>query len=120
MHTSILKIICYIEDYSSAGAQACVCKHNRLWDLFPLEEMKYLIFLFPLFGSTNEAKQGVGPHAALYLIMRARNLKLKMLKISFHRVGIEPTICRVYSCTLAPVRHDKPQNFIYYKPICKL
>ena len=59
--------------------QACNCKRDRLWVRVPLDETKSLTSLFPLFGSTNEAKQGVGPHAALYLVIRARNLKLKML-----------------------------------------
>ena len=29
-----------------ARAEACDCKYDRLWDRFPLKEMKYLIFPF--------------------------------------------------------------------------
>ena len=35
-----------------AAAQACDCKRDREWDRFPLEEIKYFIFLFP--RSSNE------------------------------------------------------------------
>ena len=29
-----------------AGTQACDCKRDRLWVRFPLDKMKYLIFLY--------------------------------------------------------------------------
>ena len=46
-----------LEALHGAGTQMCYCKHNKLWDRFPLEEMKYLTFSFPHSG--NELKRGV-------------------------------------------------------------
>ena len=40
-----------------AEAQACDCKRDTLWLRLPLEEIKYLIFLFPRSGV--QVKRGV-------------------------------------------------------------
>ena len=39
---------------------------------------------------------------------RYRSEEMKILNITFPRVGIEPTTSRVYSHTLVPLRHDWP------------
>ena len=55
-----LKYLDYLnkpEASCGAGAQGCDCKRDRLWVEFPLEEIKYLIFLFLRSGV--EAKRSV-------------------------------------------------------------
>ena len=45
-------------------------------------------------------------------LLRYKSDEIKILKISFFRVGIVPTTCRVYSRTLVPLRHDWPLHNI--------
>ena len=57
-------------------------------------------------------------NAALCLLTRARKwIGARILNISFPRVGIESTTCRVYSCTFVPLRHDWPRSLSNYESL---
>ena len=45
------------------GAQVCDCKRDRLWNRFPFERMKYLIFSFRSVTQTNAAWSSATEHA---------------------------------------------------------
>ena len=57
---------------SDAGAQERDCEHYRTWVRFPLEEIKYLIFLFLRSGV--EAKNGVVFHHSTRSALVENNL----------------------------------------------